>query len=212
MTMPTKLMSKFILALAAMMLACSPLALSAQEMSEPQALVKKASDDMLAALAENEVELEENPDKIYALVEAILMPHFDFEKMSKLALGKNWRQANAEQRVRFTEEFRLLLIRTYSTAMLEYTDEEIRMLPFRDDISRKRVSVPMEVVQPAGPAIPMALSLYQNKQDEWKVYDVKIDGISLVTNYRSSFANDIRQGGMEGLIENLAKRNEKVKV
>ncbi|WP_281085242.1 MlaC/ttg2D family ABC transporter substrate-binding protein [Methylophaga thiooxydans] len=205
-------MSKFILALAAVMLACSPVALSAQEMSEPQALVKKASDDMLAALAENEVELEDNPDKIYSLVEAILMPHFDFEKMSKLALGKNWRQANAEQRVRFTEEFRLLLIRTYSTAMLEYTDEEIRMLPFRDDISRKRVSVPMEVVQPAGPAIPMALSLYQNKQDEWKVYDVKIDGISLVTNYRSSFANDIRQGGMEGLIENLAKRNAKVKV
>ncbi|KGM05863.1 putative ABC transporter, auxiliary component YrbC [Methylophaga thiooxydans] len=212
MTMPTTLMSKFILALAAVMLACSPVALSAQEMSEPQALVKKASDDMLAALAENEVELEDNPDKIYSLVEAILMPHFDFEKMSKLALGKNWRQANAEQRVRFTEEFRLLLIRTYSTAMLEYTDEEIRMLPFRDDISRKRVSVPMEVVQPAGPAIPMALSLYQNKQDEWKVYDVKIDGISLVTNYRSSFANDIRQGGMEGLIENLAKRNAKVKV
>jgi len=212
MTMPTTLMSNFILALAAVMLACSPVALSAQEMSEPQALVKKASDDMLAALAENEVELEDNPDKIYSLVEAILMPHFDFEKMSKLALGKNWRQANAEQRVRFTEEFRLLLIRTYSTAMLEYTDEEIRMLPFRDDISRKRVSVPMEVVQPAGPAIPMALSLYQNKQDEWKVYDVKIDGISLVTNYRSSFANDIRQGGMEGLIENLAKRNEKVKV
>lgn len=211
MTMPTTSMTKFLMALAVMMFAFSPLIVSAEEMTEPQALVKKASDDMLAALAENEAELEENPDKIYSLVEAILMPHFDFEKMSKLALGKNWRQANAEQRVRFTEEFRLLLIRTYSTAMLEYTDEEIRMLPFRDDISRKRVSVPMEVVQPAGPAIPMALSLYQNKQDEWKVYDVKIEGISLVTNYRSSFANDIRQGGVEGLIENLAKRNAKVK-
>jgi phospholipid transport system substrate-binding protein len=139
------------------------------------------------------------------------MPHLDFEKMSKLALGKNWRVANDEQRVRFIEEFRLLLIRTYSTAMLEYTDEEIRFLPFRDDLSRKRVSVPMEVLQPGGPSIPMALSLYQNKQDAWKVYDVKIDGISLVTNYRSSFANEIRNGGMDKLIESLAERNAKVK-
>jgi phospholipid transport system substrate-binding protein len=131
--------------------------------------------------------------------------------MSKLALGKNWRSADDEQQARFVDEFRLLLIRTYSTAMLEYTDEEIRFLPFRDDLSRKRVSVPMEVVQPAGPSIPMALSLYQNKGGDWKVYDVKIDGISLVTNYRSSFDNEIRKGGMDKLIEDLAERNAKIK-
>jgi phospholipid transport system substrate-binding protein len=95
--------------------------------------------------------------------------------------------------------------------MLEYTDEEIRFLPFRDDLSRKRVTVPMEVLQPGGPSIPMALSLYQNKEDAWKVYDVKIDGISLVTTYRSSFANEIRSGGMDKLIESLAERNAKVK-
>lgn len=212
MSMTNQFMSKVLLLLATMMLAFASLTVAAEDMSVPQALVKNASDDMLKALKDHEAELEANPDKIYSLVEAILMPHFDFEKMSKLALGKNWRQASDDQRSRFTEEFRLLLIRTYSTAMLEYTDEEIRMLPFRDDLSRKRVSVPMEVVQPAGPAIPMALSLYQNEQDEWKVYDVKIDGISLVTNYRSSFANEIRNDGMEKLIENLAERNAKVKV
>jgi phospholipid transport system substrate-binding protein len=200
-----------LLMLAAMMLAFSPLTSSAEEMPEPQALVKKASDDMLKALKDNEAALEANPEKIYELVEDILMPHFDFEKMSKLALGKNWRSANAEQRDRFVEEFRLLLIRTYSTAMLEYTDEEINMLPFRDDLSRKRVTVPMEVVQKGGPSIGMSLSLYQNKQDAWKVYDVKIDGISLVTNYRSSFANEIRSGGMDQLIQDLAERNKKVK-
>lgn len=212
MSMTNQFMSKVLLLLATMMLTFASLTVAAEDMSVPQALVKNASDDMLKALKDHEAELEANPDKIYSLVEAILMPHFDFEKMSKLALGKNWRQASDDQRTRFTEEFRLLLIRTYSTAMLEYTDEEIRMLPFRDDLSRKRVSVPMEVVQPAGPAIPMALSLYQNEQDEWKVYDVKIDGISLVTNYRSSFANEIRNDGMEKLIENLAERNAKVKV
>lgn len=211
MTTMHKTLIQPLLMLAALMLAFSPLTSSAEEMPEPQALVKKASDDMLKALKDNEAALEANPEKIYELVEDILMPHFDFEKMSKLALGKNWRSANAEQRERFVEEFRLLLIRTYSTAMLEYTDEEINMLPFRDDLSRKRVTVPMEVVQKGGPSIGMSLSLYQNKQDAWKVYDVKIDGISLVTNYRSSFANEIRSGGMEQLIQDLAERNKKVK-
>ena len=213
MTMLNKILMPVGLMLAAFVLAFNSANVVAEEaMPEPQALVKQASDDMLKALKDHEAELETNPDKIYELVESILMPHFDFEKMSKLALGKNWRAANDEQRVRFIEEFHLLLIRTYSTAMLEYTDEEIRFLPFRDDLSRKRVTVPMEVLQAAGPSIPMALSLYQNKDDAWKVYDVKIDGISLVTNYRSSFANEIRNGGMEQLINNLAERNAKVKV
>lgn len=206
-----KLMTQVLLALAAVMLAFSPVLVSAEEMPAPQAQVKAASDKMLAALKEHKAELEANPDKIYDLVEDILMPHFDFKKMSKLALGRNWRTASDDQLARFVDEFRLLLIRTYSTAMLEYTDEEIRMLPFRDDLSRKRVSVPMEVVQPSGPSIPMALSLYQNDAGDWKVYDVKIDGISLVTNYRSSFANEIRNGGMDKLIEDLAERNAKVK-
>jgi len=211
MAMLNKLLMPFGLLLATMLSFNATTVVAEDAMPEPQALVKQASDDMLKALAEHEAELETNPDKIYELVESILMPHFDFEKMSKLALGKNWRAANDEQRVRFIEEFRLLLVRTYSTAMLEYTDEEIRFLPFRDDLSRKRVTVPMEVVQTAGPSIPMALSLYQNDDAAWKVYDVKIDGISLVTNYRSSFANEIRNGGMEKLIQSLADRNAKVK-
>jgi phospholipid transport system substrate-binding protein len=95
--------------------------------------------------------------------------------------------------------------------MLEYTNEEIRLLPFRDDVSKKRVTVPMEVIQPAGPSIPMALSLFQNDSSEWKVYDVKIDGISLVTNYRSSFATEIRNKGVDSLISDLAERNAKLK-
>jgi phospholipid transport system substrate-binding protein len=182
-----------------------------EAMPVPQALVKQASDDMLKALKDNKAALDQDPSKIYDLVQQILMPHFDFEKMSKLALGKNWRKTNAAQRERFVAEFRLLLVRTYSTAMLEYTDEEIRFLPFRDDVSKRRVDVLMEVIQPAGPAIPMSLSLYEDDSNIWKVYDVKIDGISLVTNYRSSFANEIRNGGMDKLIEDLAKRNEIVK-
>ena len=197
--------------IAAFMLGMLAFSASAQAMPEPQALVKEASDNMLKALKDNEAELETNPQKIYTLVQDILFPHFDFERMAKLALGLSWRDASPEQQAKFVEEFRLLLVRTYATAMLEYTNEEIRFLPFRDDVEKGRVSVPMEVVQPNGPSVPMALSLYKNKNDEWKVYDVKIEGISLVTNYRSSFNRDIRTSGMDALIENLAKRNDKAR-
>ena len=205
------MISKYILSLMAGFFLATSLTVSADSMPVPQALVKNASDEMLKALKDNKAELNQNPDKIYSLVEQILMPYFDFEKMSKLALGKNWRQLDNEQRVKFVEEFRLLLIRTYSTAMLEYTNEEIRLFPFRDDVSRKRVTVPMEVVQPAGPPIPMSLALYENDDNAWKVYDVKIDGVSLVTNYRSSFATQIRNKGVDNLISDLADRNAKLK-
>ncbi len=207
------LLTKFIVALLAVfsLLSVSSLSL-ADGLSVPEALVKNSSDKMMASLKENQDQLVTDPDLIYTLVTDILMPHFDFEKMAKLALGKNWRQLSAAQQVRFTGEFRSLLIRTYATAMLEYTDEEIRFLPFRDDVKTKRVQIDMDIIQKAGPSIPMSLSLYQNKSDDWKVYDVKIDGISLVTNYRSTFATEIRNDGIDKLIERLAHKNEKVKV
>ncbi len=184
----------------------------AENMGDPQGIVKDASDRMLKALKENKAEIEQDASVVYRLVDDILLPIFDFEKMSKLALGKNWRKADDLQRVQFSNEFRLLLVRTYSTAMLEYTDEKIDFLPLRDDLKKKKVKVEMEILQAGGPAIPMALSMYFDKSNEWKVYDVKIDGISLVTNYRSTFADEIRNGGMDKLIENLASRNEKVKL
>ncbi len=200
-----------VLLLAAMLMTVAGGNVRAEEMPVPQALVKKASDDMLLALAVHEAELEANPSKIYDLVEEILIPNFDFARMAKLALGKNWNSINEEQQAQFVEEFRVLLVRTYSTAMLEYTDEEIRFLPFRDDLSKRRVDVPMEVVQSGGPGIPMTLSLYLNAAGEWKVYDVKIEGISLVTNYRSTFSRDINNGGIDKLIEDLSQRNQKAK-
>ena len=95
--------------------------------------------------------------------------------------------------------------------MLEYADEEIRMLPFHGDLSKKKVKVGMEILQPGGPSIPMTLAMYLNKAEQWKVYDIKIDGISLVTNYRSSFATQIRNDGMDKLIDDIASRNEKIK-
>jgi len=183
----------------------------AEEMAVPRALVKNATEEMLQALKDNKDDLKTNPNNIYSLVEEILISNFDFEKMSKLALGKNWRKASASQRTEFTEEFRLLLVRTYSTAMLGYSGDEIRMLPFKDDVSKKKVNVKTEVLQPAGPSVPMSFSMFMNKAADWKVYDVKIDGISLVTTYRTSFSSQIRKEGMDDLIASLANKNAKVK-
>ena len=182
------------------------------EVPVPQTLIKTSSDRMQKALKENKATIEKNPSFVYGLVDKILLPNFDFSKMSKLALGKNWRKANTAQRERFIGEFRLLLVRTYSIAMLEFTDGDIVFLPFRGDLAKKKVKVKMEIARPNGPTIPMALSMYLNKQKKWMVYDVKIDGISLVTNYRSTFATEIRNDGMDKLIENLSTRNQKVKL
>ncbi|MGY8864764.1 MAG: MlaC/ttg2D family ABC transporter substrate-binding protein [Methylophagaceae bacterium] len=182
------------------------------EVPVPQTLIKTTSDRMQKALKENKATIEKNPSFVYGLVDKILLPNFDFSKMSKLALGKNWRKASTAQRERFIGEFRLLLVRTYSIAMLEFTDGDIVFLPFRGDLAKKKVKVKMEIARPNGPTIPMALSMYLNKQKKWMVYDVKIEGISLVTNYRSTFATEIRNDGMDKLIENLSTRNQKVKL
>jgi phospholipid transport system substrate-binding protein len=137
-------------------------AVAEEAVAEPQAIVQDASDRMLKAIKDNKAKLEENPDEIYGLVETILMPNFDFDKMSKLALGKNWRSTTKAQQEKFTEQFRLLLIRTYSTAMLEYTDQEIRFLPFHDDLASKKVKVEMEIIQTGCPSIQINLSIYKN--------------------------------------------------
>lgn len=206
------IMRTFVVLLMLLSMAMLPMtAARADDIQDPQMLVQDATERMLQALADNATQLEEDPRTIYGLVTDILMPNFDFDKMSKLALGKNWRKADESQRIRFTEEFRLLLIRTYSTAMLEYTDEEIRFLPFHGDVNKKKVKVAMEILQSGGPSIPMAFSMYLNKEEAWKIYDVKIDGISLVTNYRSTFATRIRNDGMDKLINSLAVKNKKIK-
>ncbi|WP_430009919.1 MlaC/ttg2D family ABC transporter substrate-binding protein, partial [Methylophaga lonarensis] len=159
---------------------------ASDDLVEPQLIVKTASEKVLAVLLDRREELAKDHQQIYDLVEEVVLPHFDFARMSRLALGRNWNEASPEQREQFVEEFRLLLVRTYATAMLEYTDEELRFLPFRDDLDSGRVNVPMQVIQSSRPPVSVNLALYKNKDGEWKVYDVRIEGISLVTNYRST--------------------------
>jgi len=174
----------------------------------PEELVRQTSEQVLSRLRADREGLQKSPAKIYGLIEELVLPHFDFERMSRLVLGKYWRRANAAQRTRFTEEFRNLLVRTYGTALLQYTDEKIRYLPLRAETNATDVSVDTEILQPQGLPIPVQYSLALT-DGEWKVYDVVIEGVSLVINYRGSFGDLVRDKGLDGLIERLAEKNRK---
>lgn len=182
--------------------------LPAQAEMQPDELIKSTSEKVLSTLEQNREKYKEQPDEISRLVNDIILPHLDFRAMSKLALGKNWRSATEDQQNRFVDAFKNMLIRTYSKSLTEYAGQEIVFLPYRPPAEGKRtVTVQTQIKQNNGPVIPIDYSL-RIKDDIWKVYDIKIDGISLVTNYRNTFAADINQLGMEGLIKKLLAKSD----
>jgi phospholipid transport system substrate-binding protein len=171
----------------------------------PLQLVQDTSTRMLEALREEQDAIKQDSGRLYDLVSTIVLPYFDFERMSQWVLGRNWRTATPDQRARFVTQFRNLLVRTYSSALSDYADEKITYLPFAGDLSAPTVTVRTEIEQ-GGSTIPINYSMYRSR-DGWKVYDVAISGVSLVTNYRSSFGNIIRDQGMDSLIRQLAEKN-----
>ena len=174
----------------------------------PEELIKQTSAKVLDTLEKNKVLYDQEPDKIYQLVDDIILPHLDFKAMSQLALGKHWRDASEEQKDAFTEVFKTMLIRTYSKSLTEYTGQTVEYLPFRAQDDDKVVTVKTQIKQDSGPSIPIDYRL-RLKDDIWKVFDIKIDGISLVTNYRNSFAADIREVGINGLIQRMNDKYKK---
>ena len=177
------------------------------EMLAADKLIKNTSEQVLKALEDQKDLLKKDPNHVYKLVDDIILPHIDFEKMAKLALGKNWRKASAAQKTAFTAAFRQLLVRTYSKSLSEYTGQKLIYLPFRAKADATTVTVKTEIDQNSGFPIPINYSLFI-KGDAWKVYDIKIDGLSLVTNYRGSFAKEIRAKGVAGLIKKLEDKNK----
>jgi len=173
----------------------------------PQELVEQTSKQMLDKLKEESAVLKANPGRIYELVNQIVLPHFDFEYMSQMVLAKYWQRATPEQKKSFVNEFRTLLVRTYATSLNQYTDQKLTFAPFRPDSRPDLATVHSEVEQPGGLPIPIDYRLHL-EGDRWKVFDVVIDGVSLVTNYRSSFAKEIREGSLDSLIKTLADRNK----
>ncbi len=173
---------------------------------EATALVKSTSERMLSTLQARRAEVDRNPSLIYDMVESIVAPHFDFERITQGAVGQYWRQASPSQQKALVDAFKQVLIRTYARSLLSYSGQQIRYLPVKPGSRNSTVTVSTEVQQSGAPPVPVDYRLY-NSSGDWQVYDVVIDNASLVGNYRSSFAAEIRKGGVDGLVAKLGDMN-----
>lgn len=182
-----------------------PMAAWAAEPS-PDALAKTTTQEVLAILKADKDIQGGNVQKVHALVEAKVLPHFDFNRMTQLAVGKHWNAASSQQKQTLVKEFRSLLVRTYATSLTAFSNQTVDFKPFSMKPGDTDVTVQTEVKQPGGKPIPINYDMYKTAFG-WKVYDVSIDGVSLVINYRSSFANTIRQSGIDGLIAMLEAKS-----
>ncbi len=178
---------------------------SAQE--APDLLVKKITDDVLEIVRADKDIQNGDTHKAIALVDAKVLPYFNFQHMTALAVGKDWRKASAQQQQQLTGEFKTLLVRTYSNALTGYRNQKVVFKPFKMNPADTDILVRTEVLQPGSKAIQLDYSL-EKLDNGWKVYDVTVAGISLVTNYRDQFAQEIRNGGMDGLIQTVAAKNK----
>ncbi len=175
----------------------------------PDELVETTINELIDELESRRSELAADKSKLYAMVEEVVVPHFSLPVIARLVLARHWREASEAQREAFAEEFKKLLIRTYATALFEYTGKEkMEVRPAKMKEGERRARVETLVTLASGPAIPVNYSFLQDGDGSWKIYDVNIDGISLVTNYRSSYGQVISQRGLDALIEDLATRNQ----
>jgi len=172
----------------------------------PEALVKRVADEVLAVVKNDKDVANGNPSKVVQLAEQKVLPHFDFERMTRLAVGKNWSQANDTQKQALVKEFRTLLVRTYSSSLGQYRNQNIEVKPGKTAPSDTETVVRTQIVQQGGPPIPIDYSM-EKKNNQWMVYDVVIDGASLVTTYRGTFNDQVQRGGIDGLVKTLQDRN-----
>ncbi len=172
----------------------------------PDVMLERVAGQMLSALRENDSELRADSRRLRRLVDELLVPHVDLELVARRVLGRQWRRASQEQRERFTREFKEMLIRFYSSALLEYAGFRFRFHPVRLKEGARRALVRSEVMRSGGSPHQVNYSVAL-RGGQWKVYDVTIDGVSVVITYRSSFAEEIRRGGLDALLEKMALWN-----
>ena len=198
------MLRSFLLLLALLLGSHVPAALAND--TPPDVLARTTTQEVLAILKQDKELQNGNLNKVYKLVEVKVLPNFDFNRMTQLALGKNWPRATAKQKQELVTQFRNLLVRTYSGSLTQFTNQTVEFKPLALKPGDTDVSVRSEIRQPGGQPIPIDYSMYKTAFG-WKVYDVTIDSVSLVTNYRASFANTIRQQGIDGLIKALADQS-----
>jgi phospholipid transport system substrate-binding protein len=175
----------------------------------PDALIRQVTEEVLSIVRQDKDIQNGNTRKAIELVEAKVLPHFNFQRMTALAMGRDWNKANPEQKTRLSEEFKTLLVRTYSNALTGYRDQKIRYKPTRMQGDATDVVVKTEIHQSGGKPIQLDYSL-EKQAEGWKVYDVIVAGVSLVTNYRDTFNQEVRANGVDGLIQMLVDKNRQL--
>lgn len=186
-----------------------PFASYAKDLNAAQLVIKETSDQLYKILQTDREVLASDRQRVLQLVDEVIEPRVDLNKVSKLVLGKYWRKASPEQRTAFQREFKALLVNTYATAFTEFGEWQIHFIPMNIKEGAKRVMVKTEIIQPSRPPIAVNYRMAVNKENKWKAYDIIIEGISMVTNYKSGFANSIkRNGGLDKVIEDLAAKNK----
>jgi phospholipid transport system substrate-binding protein len=175
----------------------------------PDVLVRKGVDDVLAAVKADKDLQTGNLDKVIRLAEEKVLPNFDFTRMTRLAVGRSWQQASEPQRESLAREFKNMIVRTYASSLSQYRNQTVEVKPVKMAAADTDVTVRTEVKQAGGPPIPIDYSMEKTDRG-WKVYDVVVDGVSLVTTYRGSFADIIQKSGIDGLVKTLQERNARV--
>jgi phospholipid transport system substrate-binding protein len=175
----------------------------------PDAMVLDLSNEVLKAIKADKALASGDAARVQKLVDEKILPYVDFEKMTRLAVGRGWRQATPEQRAALTREFRTLLVRTYSGALSQVTDHQVQMRPFRAQPNEGDVMVRTNIVASRGDPIQLDYRLEKTSAG-WKIYDVNIVGVWLVENYKSQFASEINANGVDGLIKSLTERNREL--
>jgi phospholipid transport system substrate-binding protein len=172
----------------------------------PDALVKDVTLEVVDIIAKDKAIKSGDRAKLIQVIDAKVLPHFNFGAMTALAMGQSWRKATPEQKKRLTEEFRTLLVRTYASALAAYSDQRFEFLPLRARPTDTDVTVHVRVIQSGAQPMPIDYSM-EKTADGWKAYDVMVGGVSLVANYRTEFNAAVRQSGVDALIQTLAAKN-----
>ncbi|MDD5388564.1 MAG: ABC transporter substrate-binding protein [Gallionellaceae bacterium] len=192
------------------MLITGSLSVSAQAAEiGPDVLARNVTNDVLRIVRQDKDIASGNTAKVNALVEQKILPLFDFKHMTQLAVAKHWPRATAEQQESLTNQFRAMLVRTYASSLTSVADYKIEFKPFRSSPGDSDVTVSTEVSKPGAPPIPIDYRLEKTDNNGWKVFDVVVDNVSLVTVYRNSFNSEVRRGGVDGLIAALERRNNR---
>lgn len=176
----------------------------------PDTLVDNTAQEVLTIIRQDKSIKSGRKTRLLSLVEAKILPHFDFNHMTRLAMGKNWSKAAPRQQQEIANQFRILLVRTYYKALSVYSDHKIKVTPIKDIAGNTNVTVKTQAIKNNGHDIVRINYSMEKTSNGWKVYDITVAGISLVINYRGSFNSQIRRGGIEGLLKTLADKNRKL--